>query len=201
MSWIDTIDYNQANTDLKKIYDRIKGPDNNVDNVLVIHSLHPHTLIGHMTFYKNVLHNASNTLPKWYLEAMGVYVSFLNNCNYCIKHHFAGFTRLYQGAQDPEDFMRAVTNDHLGSFFDDRLYSGFAYAKRLTLYNQEINHDDFLKMRDAGFTDGEILEINQVTSYFNYVNRTVNGLGVEIEGDVLGLSPNNSVDPNSWNHA
>jgi len=200
MSWIETIDYDQADAALKKIYDRVKGPDNNVDNVLLVHSLRPHTLIGHMTLYKNVLHHANNILPKWYLEAIGVYVSYLNKCNYCTNHHYAGFTRLYDGEHRPEDFMHAVTNDHLNTFFDDRLFAGCVYAKRLTLHQQDVGRDEYLKLRDAGFTDGEILEINQVTSYFNYVNRTVNGLGVTLEGDILGLSPNDNDDPNNWHH-
>ena len=49
-------------------------------------------------------------------------------------------------------------------------------------------------------SDGEILEINQVVSYFNYANRTVLGLGVSTKGDIIGLSPNNSDDENHWNH-
>ena len=56
-------------------------------------------------------------------------------------------------------------------------------------------------MRDEGWDDGEILEINQVVSYFNYANRTVNGLGVTTDGDVLGLSPNDSDDPDNWGHS
>lgn len=55
-------------------------------------------------------------------------------------------------------------------------------------------------LRQAGFSDGEILEINQVTAYFNYANRTVLGLGCSTKGDVLGLSPNNSDNPDDWNH-
>ena len=43
-------------------------------------------------------------------------------------------------------------------------------------------------------------EINQVVAYFNYANRTVLGLGVDVEGDILGLSPSNSSDENNWNH-
>lgn len=38
-------------------------------------------------------------------------------------------------------------------------------------------------MRDAGLDDAEILDANQVTAYFAYVNRLVDGLGVELEGD------------------
>lgn len=33
------------------------------------------------------------------------------------------------------------------------------------------------------------LEINQVVAYFAYANRTVLGLGVNTEGEILGLSP------------
>ena len=64
MSWIETIPYEAAGPNLKRIYDRVKGPDNNVDNVLSIHSLRPHSLVGHMALYKNVLHNSNNALPK-----------------------------------------------------------------------------------------------------------------------------------------
>ena len=48
MSWIKTIDYDEAEGRLKNLYTRVKGPNNNVDNVLKIHSLRPHTLEGHM---------------------------------------------------------------------------------------------------------------------------------------------------------
>jgi hypothetical protein len=84
MSWIDTISYNDSDGELRRLYDRIKGPDNNVDNIMLAHSLRLHTMQGHMTLYKYVLHHPRNTLPKSYLEAIGVYVSSLNNCAYCV---------------------------------------------------------------------------------------------------------------------
>ena len=200
MSWIKTINYENAGAQLKKIYDRVKGPNNNIDNVLLIHSLRPHTLIGHMTLYKNVLHNSNNTLPKWYLEAIGVYVSFLNKCDYCFEHHYAGFKRLYANGPESEKFRQAVIEDNLEVFYDKKFLAGCLYAKELTLNPHKIKEEDITLLRDVGFTDGEILEINQVASYFNYVNRTVVGLGVDTKGDIIGLSPNNSDDPNKWNH-
>ncbi len=42
MTWIKTISYADATGRLKAIYDRIKGPDDNVDNILMAHSLRPH---------------------------------------------------------------------------------------------------------------------------------------------------------------
>ena len=57
-----------------------------------------------------------------------------------------------------------------------------------------------MQLRDAGYSDGEILEINQVSAYFGYANRTVLGLGCSTKGDILGLSPNKSENPDDWSH-
>lgn len=200
MSWIKTINYKDADSKLRKIYDRVKGPDNNVDNVLLIHSLRPHTLVGHMTLYKNVLHNVHNKLPKWYLECLGVYVSYLNQCSYCVDHHFAGLKRLLKDDKKAESYLSLMKEDTLEKLFDQRLAAGFQYAKALTLNHSGITKEDIDKLRRTGFTDGEILEVNQVACYFNYVNRMVVGLGVTTAGDTLGLSPNDSADPENWSH-
>ena len=70
MTWIKTIPYADASGKLKKLYDRIKGPDNNVDNIMLTHSLRPHTMEGHMALYKYVLHHPGNTLPKVFLKRL-----------------------------------------------------------------------------------------------------------------------------------
>lgn len=201
MSWIKTIAFDAAEGKLKKLYKRVKGPDNNVDNVLKIHSLRPHTLEGHMVLYKAVLHHSGNTLPKWYLEALGCYVSHLNNCEYCLDHHFAGLQRLLNDDVKSNQFLEAVKNDTLDSFFDEKYASGASYAKKLTMNVQNIIEANFTTLKKSGFSEGEILEINQVVSYFNYVNRSVIGLGASTKGDILGLSPNQNDDPDNWGHS
>ena len=201
MSWIKTIKYSQAEGKLRKIYDKVKGPGNNVDNVLMVHSLRPHTLEGHMALYKNVIHNSNNTLPKWYLEALGVYVSHLNKCKYCFDHHYVGFKRLLDDDTRSEQYRVAVLDDNLETFFDGHYLLGAKYAQQLTLAHDTITQHKIIELRTAGFDDGEILELNQLVSYFNYVNRTVVGLGVDTKGDMLGLSPNDSDDPNNWSHS
>jgi len=200
MTWIKTISYDEADTGLKRVYDRVKGPKNNIDNILKVHSLRPHSLTGHMALYKNVIHNTNNKLPKWYLESIGVYVSFLNHCNYCVEHHFTGLKRLWNDNKKSATFLEAIKNRTLDKFFDRKNYTGLAYANKLTLALHKITENDIIDLRKSGFSDGEILEINQVTSYFNYANRTVLGLGVNLKGDILGLSPNENNDPNNWNH-
>lgn len=106
MSWIKTVPYIDATGKLKKLYDRIKGPDDNVDNIMMSHSLRPHTMEGHMAIYKNVLHHTGNTLPEWFLELIGVWVSALNECDYCVEHHFAGMKRLLGDDAAPIHYAR-----------------------------------------------------------------------------------------------
>ncbi len=200
MSWIKTISYKNAEGKLKSIYNKVKGPNDSIDNVLSIHSLRPHSLVGHMSLYKNVLHNSNNTLPKWYLEAIGVYVSYLNQCDYCVTHHFEGLKRLLNNDEKASNFMEAIKNNTLEGFFDAKLLEGIKYADTLTNSMHTLTKYNIDKLKESGFSEGEILEINQVTSYFNYANRTVNGLGVTTKGDIIGLSPNDSNDPDNWSH-
>ena len=40
---------------------------------------------------------------------------------------------------------------------------------------------DIDALRRAGCSDRDVVDANQVASYFNYVNRVADGLGVELE--------------------
>jgi uncharacterized peroxidase-related enzyme len=201
VSWIKTIAYADASGTLKKLYDRVKGPDDNIDNIMLAHSLRPHSMQGHMALYKSVLHHSRNQLPKSFLETLGVYVSSLNQCTYCVDHHFAGLSRLLNDHKRAAEIVESLTNDTPANAFSGRELAALEYAKELTLDATAISENDIAHLREAGFDDGEILEINQVVAYFAYANRTVLGLGVHTAGDIIGLSPNDSNDPDNWSHS
>lgn len=201
MSFIKTIPYDEAEGKLKKLYNRVKGPNNNVDNVLMIHSLRPHTLNGHMVLYKSVLHHTDNTFGKWYLEALGTYVSLLNECNYCFEHHAEGLRKNLDDQARFETIYQAIKEMKIELVFDEKQLAGAEYARKLTLDHSSINKEYIQSLRDRGFDDGEILEVNQVVSYFNYVNRMVVGLGVDTTNDIIGLSPNNNDESDNWSHS
>lgn len=200
MTWIKTIPYEHADAALLKLYDRVKGPDNNIDNIMLAHSLRPHSMNGHMTLYKNVLHHSRNTIDKWILEMIGVYTSMLNKCNYCVEHHFIGMKHLLKDDAHAHNIREALQSGNWTGLFGAKVEAVFDYVSKLTQNPSNISSDDIDSLRRAGWDDGEILEINQVTAYFNYANRTVLGLGVNTDGDVLGLSPKNSSDEQNWRH-
>ncbi len=201
MAFINVIEPVQASGRLQKIYQRVQTPDGQVDNVLQIHSLRPHTLEAHMAIYKAVLHHSGNRLPEWYLEAIGVLVSRLNGCTYCATHHSEGMKRLLKAESvDSDAYVLSLKRNEPGEPFTPREQLGLAYARKLTQIPGQVELVDIDGLRNAGFDDGEILEINQVTAYFCYANRTVSGLGVNTEGEVLGQSPETGGDDTGWSH-
>ena len=133
---------------------------------------------------------------------IGVLVSRLNGCDYCALHHAEGLKRLLKSESlGFTAYSTALGDDEPGDPFTSREQMGLTYARKLTKIPGQIESSDINDLRHAGFDDGEILEINQVTAYFCYANRTVSGLGVNTSGEVLGQSPETGDDDNGWSHS
>jgi len=102
-----------------------------------------------------------------------------------VRHHAEGLRRLTKNealvAQLQSDFRQAEINGR------DRAMLG--YAVKLTLEPWSMNQEDVKRLRQAGFSDADILDINQVTGYFAFVNRLADGLGVELEEAMKSTSP------------
>jgi uncharacterized peroxidase-related enzyme len=201
LAYIKTIHPDAAEGKLAELFRRVRGPTGQVDNVLQIHSLRPHTMEGHMALYKAVLHHSGNRTPAWFLESLGVLVSLLNGCTYCARHHSEGLKRLLHAQPGRyEACLAQLQIPEPGLPFTMAQSAALRYARKLTLCPGEMVQPDIDELLAAGISDGEILEINQVASYFAYVNRTVVGLGVSTEGEQLGLSPQESANPGDWHH-
>lgn len=55
------------------------------------------------------------------------------------------------------------------------------YALALTASPSSVERSDVQLLLDAGLSPRDVIDANQVVSYFNYVNRVAEGLGVELE--------------------
>jgi uncharacterized peroxidase-related enzyme len=62
------------------------------------------------------------------------------------------------------------------------------FAVKLTLTPGAMTEGDVAALRHLGFSDGAITVATQVISYFNYINRIADGLGVDAE-DWMTLDP------------
>jgi len=55
------------------------------------------------------------------------------------------------------------------------------YVEKLTRTPGDMTDADVAHLRDAGFSDRDILDICTVAAYYAYVNRIADGLGVQLE--------------------
>jgi len=79
--------------------------------------------------------------------------------------------------------VTAIEEDYREADLSPRERAILDYAVKLTLRPTEMQRSDVEGLRGAGLSDGECLDVCQVTSYYNYVNRLADGLGVELEGE------------------
>jgi alkylhydroperoxidase family enzyme len=52
------------------------------------------------------------------------------------------------------------------------------FVAKLTKDATRISPDDHARMREAGFDDTGILQVTLIASWFNYINRVADALGV-----------------------
>ena len=171
MTWINYVPLGEASGRLAELYETYKRPNGTLPNIISAHSLRPHLLEGHMVLYRAVIGHSANTLPLWYLEAIGLYVSALNKCNYCINHHSHYGAVAFDGAaskrDDSEwddrewnDIAAALLSDRAHQVFDGKWLAFMVYARLVAFEPASVSAQSIQELRDAGADDGEILEVN-----------------------------------------
>jgi uncharacterized peroxidase-related enzyme len=94
-----------------------------------------------------------------------------------VKHHGAGLRKLTKD----EKLVEQLITDFRQALIDEAERAMLEYAAKLTREPWSVTETDITALREAGFTDAAILDINQVTGYYAFVNRLADGLGVELE--------------------
>ena len=77
--------------------------------------------------------------------------------------------------------MDAIKKDYREADLEPADRAMLDYVRKLTLAPASTSEADIIALREAGFGDKAILEINQIAGFFAWCNRTVDGLGVELE--------------------
>jgi uncharacterized peroxidase-related enzyme len=77
-----------------------------------------------------------------------------------------------------QGLIDALRRDWRTAPIDDRDKTMLEYVERLTRDAPSITPADLDTLRSAGFDDQAILQINLIASFFNYINRVADGLGV-----------------------
>jgi uncharacterized peroxidase-related enzyme len=67
------------------------------------------------------------------------------------------------------------------SGLDEATLALVRFAAKLTRHPAQVSDDDVQVLRYEGFDDAGISSCVQVVSYFNYINRVAEGLGIDHE--------------------
>jgi uncharacterized peroxidase-related enzyme len=77
-----------------------------------------------------------------------------------------------------ESLADAIREDHTTAPVSDQDHAMLDYVATLTRDATLIGPEDHAKLRAAGFDDTAILQITLIASWFNYINRVADALGV-----------------------
>ncbi len=174
MAWIKTIDESEATGRIKDLYEELIQKRGKVSNIMKIQSLNPEAMKRHLDLYMTLLFGKSG-LSRAERELIAVVVSATNKCEYCISHHAEALNNYWK---DDEKVRQVIETPELLDL-SERERSMVHYVTTMTKEPGKIQHKDIDSLREAGFTDEDILNINLIMSYFNFVNRIATGLGVE----------------------
>jgi len=82
MAWIERVDEDAADDELRRLLDESRDPaSGRVDHILAVHSLNPAGLAAHLALYRAAMRSTPG-LHKREREMIAVVVSGLNGCHY-----------------------------------------------------------------------------------------------------------------------
>ena len=181
MSWIREIEIENAQGELKAVYDQLLESRGKIANILKVHSLNPGSMRTHLEMYMQLMFGRSR-LSRAERETIAVAVSAANDCAYCVNHHAEALARF---EKDPARLEQLGADYSNVGDLSQRHRAILDYATRLTRTPAEVSENDLTRLREAGLSDEEILDAALVTAYFNFVNRIALGLGVTFSEDEL----------------
>jgi uncharacterized peroxidase-related enzyme len=183
MSWLRVPAETDLPSEVQELFAAPREKLGFVPNVLRLFALRPSHLLRWNDHYEELMKGDSG-LTKAEREMIAVVVSVANHCRYCISAHSAALRKL---TKDPA-LADAIAADHTTAPLPDKDRAMLDYALKLTLHPTEMGARDVTALRDAGWTDEDVMDIAEVTGMFNLTNRMASGLGWEPnpEYDALG---------------
>jgi uncharacterized peroxidase-related enzyme len=174
--WIDTIPPAAATGSLAAAYERQQAKLGRVTELTQIGSLYPDLVEARLNLYAVVDATPSN-VPDWARRAVALLTSVLNGCRFCTVGHVEGLTAA--GHEELAEELKA--HPDTASAQDPAVDALLEYTRKLVRRPGEITIKDVKALRDAGWDDLAILDVNNLAAYYSYINRVASGLGLTRE--------------------
>jgi uncharacterized peroxidase-related enzyme len=188
MAYIDTINETEASAELAEVYAkygrRTEGGQKAVDDILKTHSVSPgavEAIEAHVGLAVSAMHTES-ALSRVEREIIGVVVSLVNGCEYCLNHHANALDRLLP--DDRKAIVEPLATDGDTSGLTKREAAIAKYAQKLTVDPGGVTGGDVAALKGAGLDDAAVHDVVHAAAYCAYANRIALGLGASIQADV-----------------
>jgi uncharacterized peroxidase-related enzyme len=174
--WIASIDPGDATGTLAEAYQSQVQKIGHVTELTQIGSLYPDLVAARLRLYA-VVDATPSDVPDHVRRAVALLTSVLNGCLFCTVGHTEKLTEAGHG-----DLAQAIKDNPEGvATGDAKTDAAIAYARKLVTDPRHITEADVTALRVAGFSDLDILDINNISAYYCYINRVAAGLGLHRE--------------------
>jgi len=110
-------------------------------------------------------------------ELIAAYVSGLNQCRYCHGVHTATTELL----GTPPELVDSLIDDIEAAPVADKMKPVLRYARKLTQRPTSVTKEDADAIFAVGWDETALYYAVAVTALFNFMNRLVEGLGIELD--------------------
>jgi uncharacterized peroxidase-related enzyme len=168
MAKLKTIGRNQATGEAKELLDKVHAQFGMTPNLMRSLANSPAVLGSYVNFYTAL---ASGLLDAKLHDQIAIVVAEANGCEYCLSAH----TALGKKAGLTDEQLILAREFDTG---DGRVNAALKFARDIVESRGHITVVQFDAVRQAGYSDGEIVEIiahvamNIFTNYFNNINQT-----------------------------
>jgi uncharacterized peroxidase-related enzyme len=191
MTWIRTIPLSQAGERLRKalasqqsLYPREYAEpvhktesegtgEDDMAGIVASHTLIPDALYHAFATFGSLM-SPDLPLSRRQHEMITTMVSVTNRCFYWIESHAEFLRRVTLD----EELVQALRKDYRTAPISEQERVMLEYVVQLTKDVTRIQREDHVRLRSVGFDDVAILQITLIASWFNYINRVADALGV-----------------------
>lgn len=117
-------------------------------------------------------------------ELLAAFVSSLNHCAFCEASHTEVAVKYGYDRQ----LIQQMALDLAEADVTERLKPVFRYVRKLTLLPDHVDEADVTAMYEAGWDDTAVSHTALVCAFFSFMNRWVDGLGIETDPAVVKMA-------------
>jgi uncharacterized peroxidase-related enzyme len=182
-AWIKTISPLESTGDILGVYQQITGENDpakierRIRNNFIALSLRPNLMESSWNFmHETSFKNQNSNLNKQEKDLIDTIVSINNRCRFCTIGH----AESARGSNYPIAFTQQLKSDFTKLDISEKLKEALKFAKKLTSNPEHIVDEDRRNLLHSGWSEEDIIDIVHEIALFNYMNRIVIGLGVQL---------------------